>query len=267
MRAVSSRAARTDSRTSSNRVSSRAADRMKVESVRCRPRALTSPASFRRARARSSRTSARPSSASRARKSQSTLWWKPGSASSRPSAYLKSMRQRTASAACRSERLCRNCRMLTVASWAGDSPGRPSRGYHEVKSSSRHSPSSRSRTHIAVVPRGLLARATCAVRAGTCRPERGDRDTGSPRARRTAFTSKPIIPVNHHDPPANPKIPDRVDHWGPGSAGCGVGAEAPRPLPDHRAAQPAGSRTRRLGTPCWGDDAGRGCTQAGESAR
>lgn len=49
----------------------------------------------------------------------------------------------------------------------GDSrPGRPSRGYHASKSSSRHSPSSRSRTHI-VVPRGLLARTICAVSGET----------------------------------------------------------------------------------------------------
>lgn len=100
--------------------------------------------------------------------------------------------------------------MLTVASWAGDSPGRPSRGYHEAKSSSRHSPSSRSRTHIAAVPRGLLARAICAVRAGPSRLERRDKDTGSPHAQRMAFISKPIIPVEKHDPPAIPKIPDRV---------------------------------------------------------
>ncbi|MFF2405276.1 hypothetical protein [Streptomyces sp. NPDC058092] len=33
----------------------------------------------------------------------STLWWNPGSSNSMASAYLKSMRQRTASAACRSD--------------------------------------------------------------------------------------------------------------------------------------------------------------------
>ena len=36
-----------------------------------------------------------------------------------------------------------------------------------------HSPSSRSLTHIAVVPPGLLARATCAVRGGTSTPGTG----------------------------------------------------------------------------------------------
>ncbi|MEV6993820.1 hypothetical protein AB0N87_32250 [Streptomyces sp. NPDC093228] len=33
-------------------------------------------------------------------------------------------------------------------------------------------------THIAVVPPGLLARAICAVRDGTCSPERGQSDNG-----------------------------------------------------------------------------------------
>ncbi|WP_256363310.1 hypothetical protein [Streptomyces sp. TRM70350] len=61
---------------------------------------------------------------------------------------------------------------LTVAHWAGERHGRPSRGYQSAKSSSHHNPSSRSLTHIAVVPPGLLARAICAVRGGTCSPER-----------------------------------------------------------------------------------------------
>src|SRR4051794_35221839 len=34
------------------------------------------------------------------------------------------------------------------------------------------------RAHIAVVPPGLLARATCTVKDGTCSPERGRRDDG-----------------------------------------------------------------------------------------
>src|SRR6266566_4611682 len=116
---------------------------------------------------------ARPSSSRRSRKSLSTLWWKPGSSRSRPSAYLKSIRHRTASAASRSDRSSRNCSTLTVASCAGEIPGRPSRGYHPAKSSSAHRPSSRSRTHIAVVPAGLLARATRAVSSGTSTPRRG----------------------------------------------------------------------------------------------
>lgn len=135
-------------------------------------------ASLSRASARARRRSARSPSVRRSRKSASTLWWKPGSSSSMVIAYLKSMRQRTASAACRSDRLSRNCNTQTVASWAGERPGRPSRGYQPAKSSSHHSPSSRSRTHIAVVPSGLLARAICAVRVGTCPPERGRSDNG-----------------------------------------------------------------------------------------
>lgn len=41
-------------------------------------------------------------------------------------------------------------------------------GYQTTKSSSHHSPSRRSRTHVAVVSTGLLARTACAVREGTC---------------------------------------------------------------------------------------------------
>jgi hypothetical protein len=98
------------------RVSSRTAARIWVESVRCVVRSRTRPASLRRATARSRRRSARSPSARRSRKSASTLWWKPGSSSSMAKAYLKSTRQRTASAACRSDRPSRNCRTQTVAS-------------------------------------------------------------------------------------------------------------------------------------------------------
>ncbi len=124
-------------------------------------------------------------------------------------AYLKSMRQRTASAACRSERPSRNCSTQTVASCAGERPGRPSRGYQSAKSSSHHSPSSRSRTHIAAVPPGLLARATCAVRDGTCSPERGRRDNrhlDNCIGRR----NYPSMPADHAAAPANSKIPGQV---------------------------------------------------------
>ncbi|MFF2385713.1 hypothetical protein [Streptomyces sp. NPDC058108] len=87
--------------------------------------------------------------------------------------------------------------------------GRPSLGYQSAKSSSHHSPSSRSRTHIAVVPRGLFSRATCAVRGGTRSPERGRRDNGhldSCIGRR----NHPSMPVNHAAAPGNYKIPDRA---------------------------------------------------------
>ena len=57
-------------------------------------------------------------------------------------------------------RSSRNCSTLTVASCAGETPTPCSRGYHPAKSSSSRRPPSRSRTHIAVVPAGLLARAT-----------------------------------------------------------------------------------------------------------
>ncbi|OKI97209.1 hypothetical protein [Kitasatospora sp. CB01950] len=49
---------------------------------------------------------------------------------------------------------------------------RPSRGYQSAKSSSLHRPSRRSRTHIAVVPVGLLDRAIRALNTGTSAPRR-----------------------------------------------------------------------------------------------
>lgn len=84
---------------------------------------------------------------------------------------MKSMRRRTASAAWRSDRFITYCSTQTVAGCAGESPGRPSRGYQAVKSSSLfHRPSRRSRIHIAVVPWGLLARATRMVSGGISAP-------------------------------------------------------------------------------------------------
>jgi hypothetical protein len=111
--------------------------------------------------------------ASRSRKSPSTLWWKPGSSNSIPSAYLTSMRQRTASAASRSDQPWTNCCTQT--------PGRPSRGYQGAKSSSVHKPSSRSRIHMAAVPFGLLARAARAVASGIAAPGHGRTDIRQPR--------------------------------------------------------------------------------------
>lgn len=209
MRATSSSTARTASVTSSSRVRSRTEARTWVESVRCVVRSRTSPASLRRASARSRRRSGRSPSARRLRKSASTLWWKPGSSSSRAMAYLKSMRQRTASAARRSDRPSRNCSTQTVASWAGEMPGRPSRGHQPAKSSSHHSPSRRSLAHIAVVPSGLLARAICAVRDGTCSPERGRSDNGH-LDNCIGLRNSPSMPADHAGAPESSKIPDRV---------------------------------------------------------
>jgi hypothetical protein len=153
--------------------------------------------------------SARPSTSSRSRKSPSTLWWKPGSSRSRPSAYLKSIRQSTASAALRSERSSRNCSTLTVASWAGEIPGRPSQGYQLAKASSAYRPPSRSRNHIAVVPAGLLARATRAVSSGTSTPRRGRIDIAhSSGISRDSYPRK-TGPGRHRSQP-NTKIPGRV---------------------------------------------------------
>ena len=55
---------------------------------------------------------------------------------------------------------------------AGDRPGFPSLGYHSSKSSSLHRPLRWSRMAMAVVPCGLLARATRTVSSGTTQPVR-----------------------------------------------------------------------------------------------
>jgi hypothetical protein len=72
---------------------------------------------------------------------------------------------------------------------------RPSAGNQSVKSSSMNSSSSRSRTHIAAVPRGLLARAIRTVNGGTTRPEPDPNDIAAtpPTARST-----PPSPADHH---------------------------------------------------------------------
>ncbi|WP_435599831.1 MSCRAMM family protein [Streptomyces sp. C10-9-1] len=64
-------------------------------------------------------------------------------------------------------------------------------------------------THIAVVPPGLLARAICAVREGTCSPERGRRDNGH-LDNCIGRRNHPSMPVDHAAAPRNSKIPDRV---------------------------------------------------------
>lgn len=58
----------------------------------------------------------------------STLRWKPGSSDSMTMAYWKSLRQRTAAASCQSDRPSTNCSTQAVAGWAGERPGRLSRG-------------------------------------------------------------------------------------------------------------------------------------------
>jgi hypothetical protein len=96
-----------------------------------------------------------------------------------------------------------------VASWAGEIPGRPSRGYQAAKSSSSYRPSSRSRTHVAVVPAGLLARAICAVSSGTSTPGGDGSTSRAPHvSRRTHCPRKTGPPPQQRQP--NAQIPDRV---------------------------------------------------------
>ena len=107
-----------------------------VESVRCRPRALSSPRLLQRSSNRSSSNPSAPPSSRRERNSQSTEASNPGSVSSSPSRYFQSMRARTASAAARSERSSRNCRTVIRASRQGAKAGCPLRGYRSAKSAS-----------------------------------------------------------------------------------------------------------------------------------
>ena len=165
--ASASSAARTASPASSSRLRSRIRASTCVESVRCRIPGPARPASFSLPSSRSSSDFAIPPATSRSRNSLSTLKSNPGSASSRPRQYFQSIRLRTASAACRSVRFSVNCKTVTTASCAGDSPGLPRVPYAALKSPSWHQAPSSSRTRIASDPPGNAARATCAVRSGT----------------------------------------------------------------------------------------------------
>ncbi len=62
--------------------------------------------------------------------------------------------------------------------WGGGDAGASVTRIPARQSSSHHRPSSRSLTHIAAVPPGLLARAICAVTDGTCSSERERSDNG-----------------------------------------------------------------------------------------
>ena len=104
--------------------------------MRCRPRALSSPRAWQASSSSCSRRSSALPASRRERNSHSTEWSKPGSASSSPSRYFQSIRARTASAARRSGRFSRNCRMVTRASRHGGSPGWPSLGNRSAKSAS-----------------------------------------------------------------------------------------------------------------------------------
>lgn len=110
-----------------------------------------------------------------------------------------------------------------MASWAGERPGRPSREYQSAKSSSRHSSSRRSLTHIAAVPLGLLARSICAVRGGTCSPERGQSANGH-LDNCIGSRNTPSMLTDHADAPGSSKIPDRVK-----SGGRPSGSSRPEP--------------------------------------
>jgi hypothetical protein len=83
----------------------------------------------------STRCSARTAT-KRVRNSESTVWSKPGSVSSKLRAYFHSSRLRTASAACRSGKPAMNCSTVTCARRPGASAGCPRVGKRSAKSSS-----------------------------------------------------------------------------------------------------------------------------------
>ncbi len=135
-----------------------------------------------------------------------------------PQGILKSRRQRTASAACRWDREQETAARRRWPAVRARAAARLSRRYQATKSSSRRSTSSRSRTHIALVPCGLLARAP--------RGHRGNlrSGTGTYGHRHldgiSAGRNTPSVPGDHAAPPRNLKIPDTV-------AQC---ADPPEPL-------------------------------------
>ena len=153
--------------TSSRRLSTRMDASTCVASVRCRPRALSSPRAWQASSSLpSSRSSALPASR-RERNSHRTEWSKPGSVSSSPSRYFQSMRARTASAAWRSGRFSRNCSRVTRASRQGGRPGWPSLGKRSAKSASAKMAPSSSRRLSSGLPLRKAALATRAVPSGT----------------------------------------------------------------------------------------------------
>jgi hypothetical protein len=144
---------------------------------------------------------------------------------------------------CRSERFSRDCSTLTMASWAGDRPGRPSHGYLVTPQSVqpvRHLHRGRPRgitgpCHLRGQGRDLLTgtgthrhqliscrRTTLGADPLRCRPtslarcaeETACSWTLEPRLdlHPTTLETKSSLHDDHAVPLANPKIPDRVAH-------------------------------------------------------
>ncbi len=206
-----------------------------MESVRARPAVLSSP--FSRAAARMPSSTRLPASAStrRSRNSDSTEKSKPGSASSNPRAYLKSILARTASAACRSVSPSTNCNTSTNASRPGDQAGLPRAGNR----------SENSRTRIARLPFGNAARATRTVSAGISPGPFGciDIDTHPIRQRRLP-RPQPGLGSRRH-------ARARINQQRPRDAYRATGLSAPfRPGPGRRArvSSRAGGHPGRTGS-------------------
>lgn len=151
-----------------------------MESVLARPVVFSSP--FSRAAANTPSNTRRPASActSRSLNSDNTEKSKPGSSSSSPKAYLKSILARTASAACRSVSPSTNCNTNTTTNRPGDQAGFPRTGNKSAKSASVNNTPNSSRTRIARLPFGNAARATRTVSAGISPNTRNRNDTRNP---------------------------------------------------------------------------------------
>ena len=160
-------AARSVSPTRSSRFIVRTAARTCVESVRCLPRCLSNPSSCTRSRSASSKINSSFPSTRRVRNSLNTVWSKPESTNSRPSAYFQSIRPRTASAVCRSENASVNWSTVASASRQGDSAGCPRRGNRDANCLSRYTPPSASAMRRQAHPFGNAANATRRVSSGT----------------------------------------------------------------------------------------------------
>ncbi len=101
------------------------------------------------------------------------------------------------------DRSSRNCRTQMVASWAGESPGRPSRGYQPAKSSSHHSP-------VQPVSHPHRVRTARVARPCDLRGQRRDLLTGTgterqrtPRQLHRSSKQPPSMPADHAGPPGS----------------------------------------------------------------
>src|SRR5436305_3318565 len=211
------RAWRRVSPTHSKRLRARMTPSTWVESVRCRPRAVSHFLSRHFSNSSGRIFSSAEPATKRERNSLSTVLSNPESVSSRPSRYFQSIRLRTASAACRSERFSAYCSRLTSISRQGASAGCPREGNKEAKSPSENKVPSSSRRRRQELPRGKAARATRAVSSGTGPIGCGCRDMRILQQRkkqRTAARSGWSYPATANHPIDHSRIRQRYQKRG-----------------------------------------------------